>query len=89
MNQKYWTKNIKAILDKNAELKEKYRTMESNYNTELQDETEKIRNKYGKQISSLEKENNFLKKFIHTLQKLLKNLFIEFALSFLYHKKMS
>ena len=64
-----YEKDIKPILDENAELKEKYEIMESNYNTRLQEETEKIENKYVEQISYLENENNFLKYLINTLQK--------------------
>ncbi|MBQ9658946.1 MAG: plasmid recombination protein [Clostridia bacterium] len=64
-----YEKDIKPILDENAELKEKYETMENDYNIRLQKETEKIENKYEEQLSYLENENNFLKKVINTLQK--------------------
>ena len=63
-----YEKDIKPTLDENAELKEKCKTMEKDYNTKLQEETRKIENKYEEQISYLENENNFLKKVIHTLQ---------------------
>lgn len=62
-------KNIKPILNENAELKEKYENLENNYNSRLQEETRKIENKYEEQISYLENENNFLKNIINTLQK--------------------
>ena len=64
-----YEKDIKPILDENAELKEKCEIMESNYNIRLQKETEKIQNKYEEHISYLENENNFLKNIINTLQK--------------------
>ena len=64
-----YEKDIKPILDENAELKVKCETMENNYNTKLQEETRKIENKYEEQISYLENENNFLKNIINTLQK--------------------
>ena len=64
-----YEKDIKPILDENAELKEKCEAMENNYNTKLQEETRKIENKYEEQISYLENENNFLKNVINTLQK--------------------
>ena len=64
-----YQKEIKPILDENAELKEKCKTMEKDYNTKLQEETRKIENKYEEQISYLENENNFLKNIINTLQK--------------------
>ena len=73
-----YEKDIKPILDENAELKEKCETMESNYNIRLQKETEKIENKYEEQISYLENENNFLKKVINTLQKTV-NKFLEWV----------
>ena len=62
-------KNIKPILNENAELKEKYENLENNYNSKLQEETRKIENKYEEQISYLENENYFLKNIINTLQK--------------------
>ena len=64
-----YEKDIKPILNENAELKEKCEAMENNYNTKLQEETRKIENKYEEQISYLENENNFLKNVINTLQK--------------------
>ena len=64
-----YEKDIKPILDENAELKEKRETMEKDYNTKLQEETKKIENKYEEQISYLENENNFLKNIINTFQK--------------------
>ena len=73
-----YEKDIKPILDENAELKEKCETMENDYNIRLQKETEKIENKYEEQISYLENENNFLKKVINTLQKTV-NKFIEWV----------
>lgn len=62
-------KDIKPILDENAELKEKCENLENNYNSRLQEETRQIKNKYEEQISYLENENNFLKNIINTLQK--------------------
>ena len=73
-----YEKDIKSILDENAELKEKCEAMENNYNTKLQEETRKIENKYEEQISYLENENSFLKKVINTLQKTI-NKFIEWV----------
>ena len=60
-----YEKDIRPILDKNAELKEKCETLEITYYAKLQ---EKIRDKYEDRIYNLEKENNFLKKVITTLQ---------------------
>ena len=74
---KYET-DIKPILDENAELKEKCKTIENDYNTKLQEETKKIENKYEEHISYLENENSFLKKVINTLQKTV-NKFIEWV----------
>ena len=71
-------KDITPILDENAELKEKCKTLGNSYNTKLQEETRKIENKYEEQISYLENENNFLKKVINTLQKTV-NKFIEWV----------
>ena len=64
-----YEKNIKPILDENAQLKEKCETLEITYNAKIQEETRKIENKYEEQISYLENENNFLKNIINTLQK--------------------
>ena len=64
-----YEKDIRSILDENAELKGKCETMENDYNTKLQEETKKIENKYEEHISYLENENNFLKNIINTLQK--------------------
>ena len=64
-----YEKDIKPILDENTELKEKYENLKNNYNSRLQEETRKIENKYKKQISYLENENNFLKNIINALQK--------------------
>lgn len=64
-----YEKDIKPILNENAELKEKCETMKNNYNIKLQEETKKIENKYKEHISYLENENNFLKNIINTLQK--------------------
>lgn len=73
-----YEKDIKPILDENAELKEKCKTLKNVYNTKLQEKTKKIENKYEEQISYLENENNFLKKVINTLQKTV-NKFIEWV----------
>ena len=64
-----YEKDINPILDENTELKEKYENFKNNYNSRLQEETRKIENKYKKQISYLENENNFLKNIINALQK--------------------
>ena len=64
-----YEKDIKPILDENAEFKEKCEVLEINYNAKIQEETRKIENKYEEQISYLENENNFLKNIINTLQK--------------------
>ena len=64
-----YEKEIKPILEKNIELKEKCETLESSYNIKLQEEKTKIQDKYENIIYNLEKENNFLRKVINTLQK--------------------
>ena len=64
-----YEKEIKPILEKNIELKEKCETLESSYNMKLQEEKTKIQDKYENRIYNLEKENNFLRKVINTLQK--------------------
>ena len=74
---KYET-DIKPILDENAELKEKCKTIENDYNTKPQEETKKIENKYEEHISYLKNENSFLKKVINTLQKTV-NKFLEWV----------
>ena len=58
----------KIVQKLNAELKEKYETLEITYNEKLQEEKQKIKDKYEDRIYNLEKENNFLKKVITTLQ---------------------
>ena len=73
-----YEKDIKIILDENAELKEKCETMENDYNIRFQKKTKKIENKYEEQISYLENENHFLNKVINTLQKTV-NKFIEWV----------
>ena len=62
-------KEIRPILEENIELKEKYETLENTYNLKLQEEKNKIQDKYENRIYNLEKENNFLRKVINTLQK--------------------
>ena len=64
-----YEKEINPILEENIELKEKYETLESSYNLKLQEEKTKIQDKYENIIYNLEKENNFLRKVINTLQK--------------------
>ena len=64
-----YEKEIKPILDENAELKEKCETLENTYALKMQEETEKIKSEYQEKISDLENENNFLKRVINTLQK--------------------
>ena len=64
-----YEKEIKPILEKNIELKEKCETLESSYNIKLQEEKTKIQDKYENRIYNLEKENNFLRKVINTFQK--------------------
>lgn len=63
-------KDIKSILDENTELKEKCKTLETTYNAKIQGEKQKITDKYEDRIFNLEKENNFLKKVINTLQQI-------------------
>lgn len=63
-----YEKNIKPILDENVELKEKCKTLEFTYNAKIQEEKQKIKDEYEDRIYNLEKENNFLKKVITTLQ---------------------
>ena len=62
-------KEIRPILEENIELKEKYETLENTYNLKLQEEKNRIQDKYENRIYNLEKENNFLRKVINTLQK--------------------
>ena len=62
-------KEFKPILEENIELKEKYEILENTYNLKLQEEKTKIQDKYENKIYNLEKENNFLRKVINTLQK--------------------
>ena len=64
-----YEKEFKPILEENIELKEKYETLENTYNLKLQEEKSKIQDKYENIIYNLEKENNFLRKVINTLQK--------------------
>ena len=64
-----YEKEINPILEENIELKEKYETLENTYNLKLQEEKIKIQDKYENRIYNLEKENNFLRKVINTLQK--------------------
>ena len=64
-----YEKEIKPILEENIELKEKYETLENTYNLKLQEEKTKIQDEYENRIYNLEKENNFLRKVINTLQK--------------------
>ena len=64
-----YEKEIKPILEKNIELREKYETLENTYNLKLQEEKTKIQDKYENIIYNLEKENNFLRKVINTFQK--------------------
>ena len=64
-----YEKEINPILDENIELKEKYEILENTYNLKLQEEKIKIQDKYENRIYNLEKENNFLRKVINTLQK--------------------
>ena len=63
-----YEKDIKPILAENDELKEKYETLEFTYNTKIQEEKQKIKDKYEDRIYNLEKKNNFLRKVINTLQ---------------------
>ena len=62
-------KEIRPILEENIELKEKYEALENTYNLKLQEEKNRIQDKYENRIYNLEKENNFLRKVINTLQK--------------------
>ena len=64
-----YEKEIKPILEENIGLKEKYETLENTYNLKLQEEKTRIQDKYENRIYNLEKENNFLRKVINTLQK--------------------
>ncbi len=64
-----YEKEIKPILEENIELKGKYEILKNTYNLKLQEEKTKIQDKYENRIYNLEKENNFLKKVINTLQK--------------------
>lgn len=63
-----YEKDIKPILDENAELKEKCESLEITYNAKIQEEKQKNKDKCEDRIYNLEKENNFLKKVITTLQ---------------------
>ena len=64
-----YEKEFKPILEENIGLKEKYETLENTYNLKLQEEKTRIQDKYENRIYNLEKENNFLRKVINTLQK--------------------
>ena len=64
-----YEKEFKPILEENIELKDKYETLENTYNLKLQEEKNKIQDKYENRIYNLEKENNFLRKVINTFQK--------------------
>ncbi|MDO5557885.1 MAG: hypothetical protein Q4G05_06600, partial [Clostridia bacterium] len=66
---KRYEKERKSILLENKELHKKCETIENDYNTKLKEETRKIKNKYEDEIYNLEKENNFLRKIIYTLEK--------------------
>ena len=63
-----YEKEIQPILNENAELKEKCEALEITYNTKIQEEKQKIKDRYEDRIYNLEKENNFLRKVITTLQ---------------------
>ena len=69
-----YEKDIKPILDENTELKEKCETLEITYNAKIQEEKQKIKDRYEDRIYNLEKENNFLKKVINTLQQTVEKL---------------
>ena len=64
-----YEKERKSILAENQNLKEKCKNMENEYSNKLKDEIRKVENKYEDEIYHLEKENNFLRKIINTLQK--------------------
>ena len=63
-----YEKEIQPILNENAELKEKCEALEITYNAKIQEEKQKIKDRYEDRIYNLEKENNFLRKVITTLQ---------------------
>ena len=63
-----YEKEIQPILNENEELKEKCEALEITYNAKIQEEKQKIKDRYEDRIYNLEKENNFLRKVITTLQ---------------------
>ena len=73
-----YEKERKSILAENKELHKKCETIENDYNTKLKEETKKITNKYEDEIYHLEKENNFLRKIIHTFENTI-NMFIHWV----------
>lgn len=64
-----YEKERKSILVENRDLHKKCETIKNNYNDKLKEETKKIERKYEDEIYHLEKENNFLRKIINTLEK--------------------
>ena len=54
---------------KNKEIKEKFKTLENDYDIKLKQEIRKVENKYEDEIYNLKKENKFLTKIINTFEK--------------------
>jgi len=73
-----YEKERKSILAENKQLKEKYKNIENDYSIKLKEEIENVENKYRDVIYDLNKENNFLKKIINTLEKTI-NKFIHWV----------
>ena len=73
-----YEKERKSILAENKEIKEKYKNIENDYSIKLKEEIENVENKYRDVIYDLNKENNFLKKIINTLEKTI-NKFIHWV----------
>jgi len=64
-----YEKERQSILDENKEIKEKFKTLESDYSIKLKQEIRKVENKYEDEIYNLKKENRFLNKIINTFEK--------------------
>ncbi len=80
-----YEKERKSIMCENRELKEKCENMENNYSVKFKEELLKVETKYEEKIYNLEKENNFLRKIINTLQntvdKFIHWVYIKFSVS--------
>lgn len=73
-----YEKERQSILAENKEIKEQFKTLESDYSIKLKQEIRKVENKYEDEIYHLEKDNKFLRKVIKTFEKTL-NKFIHWV----------